>query len=210
MIDYKSYWFNGMGLHEIQLKYLEKIIKENNIKNIIEFGSGGSTKFFCDLREKENLKYKIISFDHNEQYSYNKKHPFLSLHIRDLIKCSDEDFNLMFSEKEYNRNKFINCQTEKDNFRVKNAFYDLQKNDISCDKVDLVILDGPNGNGRSLSFLHLKDKILENCFILIDDSDHYDFIEKCKEVFDCEIIVHGKHPEIHPLFNYAILKVKKK
>jgi hypothetical protein len=74
--------------------------------------------------------------------------------------------------------------------------------------IDLAILDGPNGNGRSISFLHLKDKISKDCAIFIDDSDHHDYLERCSQVFDTEILVHVNDPQIHPLFNYAIVKVK--
>ena len=76
------------------------------------------------------------------------------------------------------------------------------------ENIDLVVLDGPNGNGRSISFLHLKDKLSKKSFILIDDSDHYDFVERCKQVLNAEVIVHENDPSIHPLFNYTIVEVK--
>lgn len=204
---YENYWINGMGLHSTQLKHIEKLIVENDLQTIVEFGSGQSTRFFNDLREEKNLNYKLYSFDHNAQYSYPGDHDFLSMHIAEIIKCDDESFNEMFETKTYNKERFMNCQNEKDNFRVKNCFYDITSDDLP-DNIDLIILDGPNGNGRSISHLHLQNKLAEKSFILIDDSDHYDFVERCKQVLDAEVIVHENDTSIHPLFNYAILEVK--
>ena len=113
----------------------------------------------------------------------------------------------MFKSGEYDEKCFINRQDEIDNFSARNCFYDMTENDLP-DDIDLVILDGPNGNGRSISFLHLKNKLSNGAYILIDDSDHYDFIERCKQVLDVDLIVHENNPSIHPLFNYAIMKVK--
>tara|TARA_R100000008_G_C3582511_1_gene169596 strand:+ start:974 stop:1597 length:624 start_codon:yes stop_codon:yes gene_type:complete len=206
-MNYESYWLDGMGLHSSQLKHLEKIITENGIKTIVEFGSGNSTKFFVDLREEKNLNYKIYSFDNYEHYAYKGTHDFLKLNISEIINCSDESFNEMFETKTYNKDKFVNCQIEKDNFRVENSFYDITSDDLP-DNIDLVLLDGPNGNGRSISFLHLQNKLSEKSFILIDDSDHHDFIERCQQVLDAGVIIHEKDSTVHPLFNYAIMEVQ--
>ena len=206
-MNYESYWLGGMGLYSSQLKHLEKIIIENGIKTIVEFGSGNSTKFFVDLRQEKNLNYSIHSFDHNEEYSYPDTHDFLNLNIVEIAKCNDENFEEMFETKTYNKEKFVNCQYEKNNFRVKNSFYDITSDDLP-ENIDLVVLDGPNGNGRSISFLHLQNKLSEKSFIVIDDSDHHDFIERCKQVLDAEVIIHEKDSTVHPLFNYAIMEVQ--
>jgi len=206
-MNYEGYWINGMGLHSSQLNQLEKLILDNNIKTIVEFGSGQSTRFFTDLRREKKLDYQIYSFDHNAQYAYPFRHDFLNLHIAEIAQCDDESFDEMFKTKEYNKDKFVNCQHELDNFRVRNCFYDISPDDLP-DNIDLVVLDGPNGNGRSISFLHLQNKLSEKSFILIDDSDHYDFLERCKQVLNATTIVHESDPSIHPLFNYAIMEIQ--
>ena len=48
--------------------------EENDIKTIVEFGSGQSTRFFHDLREENKLDYTLYSFDHNKEYSYSQTH----------------------------------------------------------------------------------------------------------------------------------------
>ena len=54
-MNYEGYWINGMGLHSSQLNQLEKLILDNNIKTIVEFGSGQLTRFFTDLRREKKL-----------------------------------------------------------------------------------------------------------------------------------------------------------
>jgi len=207
-MNYQSYWCGGMGLHESQLKQIQDIIVNNNVKTIVEFGSGQSTRFLCDLREEKSFDYQIYSFDHHPQYCYKGEHEFLHSNRLDLVCCDDESFNAMFENKLYNESAFVNCQGEKDNFRLKNGFYDMNEHDLPND-IDLVILDGPNGNGRSISYLHLKNRVSRGCNILIDDSDHYDFVERCSQIFDTEVLAHVNNPQIHPLFNYAIVRVSR-
>ena len=90
MIDHSSYWINGMGLHSSQLKELETIILNQNIKTIVEFGSGQSSRFLNDLKTLHNLDYSVTSFDHNDVYAFE------SSIIRDLVSCSDDTFDSIF------------------------------------------------------------------------------------------------------------------
>ena len=208
-MNLQQYWLGGMGLHEKVLTHIARVIVENKVKTIVEFGSGASTSFLMKLREELSLSYNVFSFDHHPVYSYGLQHEGLTLTRRDLQSCSNEVFERMFKNRLLEKDEFQSAQHEKDNFRAQNVFYDISSSDIPPE-VDLVIVDGPNGNGRSIAYLHLIDKISDECIIVLDDSDHYDFIERCHEVFDTEVLVHESHPEIHHNFSYAILKVRRK
>jgi len=209
LIDYDALWNNGMGLHKIQFDEILNILKKKKIKTVVEFGSGGSTQFLCLTRSHLNLDFNITSFDHSKDFSFKGDFPFLDLKIRNLNKCSDDDFNRCFANSVYPIGDFHDCQNEENNFRVRNAFYNIDKNDLP-ENIDLVILDGPNGNGRSLAFPLIKEKISDECWVMIDDSDHYDFVERCKETFETEVIKSVKDQEIHQLFSYCLVKIKKK
>ena len=203
-----SYFRDGMGLHDTQIKSLKRIIKENNVKQVVEFGSGASTQFFIDFHG-ETDGYQITSFDHDPQYMFAKKHDALTLNLKQLIECTDERYESMFESKTYDRSNFTDVPaSDTRNFRAKNRFYDIEAN-LLPDKIDLVLLDGPNGNGRSISFLHLKDKLADTCHIMIDDSDHYDFVDRCQSVLGGSVIELVIDPRIHPLFSYAIIRIEK-
>ena len=101
--EYNYYSNGGGGLCKPTLEWIYNIIKNNNIKNIIEFGSGKSTEFLIDVRKELNLNYNIDSFDNDENYCYNgDNHDFLNLQITDLLSCSDSDYNDMFENKVFN------------------------------------------------------------------------------------------------------------
>ena len=68
-----------------------------------------------------------------------------------------------------------------------NCFYDIDEYDLQKN-YDLVILDGPHGNGRNLAFLIIKQYIEPGTFIFIDDIVHYDFEEKLKMCYDVDEI----------------------
>jgi len=200
MMDHGSYWLNGMGLHSSQLIELQNIILSNNVQNIVEFGSGQSTKFLNDLKKLRGLDYSITSFDHNNNYAFSTSK------VKDLVSCDDKTFDSIFKNKKINKDLFLNVQHEKDNFRAKNCFYDLTEEDLP-DNVDLVILDGPNGNGRSLAFVHLVDRLKSPCYIMIDDVNHYDFLSRAKQIFDYDVVTHIEDKKIHPLFSYAVIRI---
>lgn len=68
----------------------------------------------------------------------------------------------------------------------KNNFYEIKNNEITG-TYDLVVLDGPNGNGRRIAFLYLINHLRNGTFVFIDDYTHYDFIERFGQLFDYEI-----------------------
>jgi len=68
---------------------------------------------------------------------------------------------------------------------AKNNFYDVQENDIVGD-YDLMILDGPNGNGRNIAFLHMMGHLKPGSHVFIDDHSHYDFKETFLKLFKAE------------------------
>ncbi|MGL4821298.1 MAG: hypothetical protein ACRC5C_15210, partial [Bacilli bacterium] len=43
------------------------------------------------------------------------------------------------------------------------------------EQIDVVLLDGPHGNGRSLAFPMLYDRLAPNALVLVDDHTHYPF-----------------------------------
>ena len=85
-------------------------------------------------------------------------------------------------------------------------FYNIKKDDLDG-YYDMVILDGPNGNGRSIAFRHLVDKVRPGTKIIVDDYHHYPFIEDCKKLLNVNIIKQINLPDFHRLHGYAILEV---
>ncbi len=191
-MNFEKYKNDGWGISVDGFKEIYKILQEHKISNVVEFGSGISTKFFIDY----DSTLKILSFDNEVKYQHE-----IAV-MRPLVECSDESYELMFKTKQYNQDAF-KLRTDPPHTRQKNCFYQIEE-DILKDKYDLVILDGPHGNGRSISFLHLKGKLNIPSYIFIDDYNHYDFVDRCNMIFDTEIIAE-KHVERDC---YILLKIK--
>lgn len=187
-----KYINGGWGLSKKAFEILEQTIleiaksKSHNKIRIIEFGSGISTQFLVDIKFFYNLDIEITSFDNDINYCFKPKqrYSFLNFKLRPLVECNDFDYNEMFKTKEYNRDK-MNVRMEPPHTRQKNCFYDMKDLDING-YYDLVIIDGPNGNGRNFSYLVLKNHLKTHSKIFIDDFDHYDFVDKMKLIFDCK------------------------
>lgn len=187
-MDIEKYKNDGWGLSRKQLIELLEIIKnfESNNLRVLEFGSGKSTEFLVDVVLNKIKNLEITSFDDNIQYAYQGDYEFLKLKIRELLECDDETYDLMFKNLEIDINK-LNRKTTPLTSRQKNNFYEILPDDI-FGIYDLMILDGPNGNGRNFSFLYVKNHLTIGSVVLVDDFNHYDFMEKLSLLFEYEVL----------------------
>ena len=87
--------------------------------------------------------------------------------------------------------KFWNLPTEQyPETRVRNVFYEFNYRNWQDGTIDLLIIDGPNGNGRSLAFPFLKNAMRFPSWVLIDDYLDYPFLDDLKRVFVANVISH--------------------
>jgi hypothetical protein len=206
-MDFNKFYKEGWGLHRGTIEQVYNLIRNNNITSVLEFGSGASTEFFIEARNELNKAYTIDSFDHNIDFSYNSTKPdYLNLMIRDLVVCSDESYNEMFKTKKFNDSAFVTTEKKLDT-GIRNATYKLNKGDLKK-SYDLVLIDGPNGNGRNFSYFYMKNRLKSGSIVVIDDYFHYDFVEKLGEFFEYELISEIKFSNDHPNKGHVIVKIK--
>jgi hypothetical protein len=201
-MNYDKYKNDGWGLSKMALIKIKEVLASMNKSsiNIIEFGSGKSTEFLRDLNKETDVDLLITTFDNDTKYAFKTKDgDNVNLIMRDLVECTDSDHNSMFANKTFNR-LAMKPKTSKLTTRQKNNFYNVQDGDIQG-VYDLMILDGPNGNGRDISFLHMKEHLIKDSFVFIDDYTHYDFVDKFLTIFDGELVFADDD-------KYVIYKVK--
>jgi hypothetical protein len=211
-MELEKYKNDGWGLSKKQLNELLGIIKDfkSDKIRVLEFGSGKSTEFLVDVVLNKIKSIEITSFDDNIEYAYNGNYEFLDLKIRQLLECDDKSYELMFNNLSIDSNllhKKITPLTS----RQKNNFYEILPGDISG-TYELMILDGPNGNGRNLSFLHVKNHLTINSIVLVDDFNHYDFMQRLSLLFEYEVIYEnqgGGVDQWNTGGNYKIVKITK-
>lgn len=164
---------------------------KQNKYEILEFGGGQSTLFW----NQYNLKNLFITtFEHDKFWFNELKEKLTSNQINlkhmPLKQINDSIRNNMFEnindvENLYIQNSTLIDDSESSNTRIKNAFYSWEKLDR---KIDGIVLDGPHGNGRSLLFPLIKDYIKVGTVILLDDYNHYPFLDDLRNIADFEII----------------------
>jgi hypothetical protein len=209
-MDLSKYHNDGFGISVLGFTKLLELIKNNDNEelNVVEFGSGISTMFLNDVVTNNIKKLNITSFDNDANYMYKKSdnQDYIKLLLRGLVECGDENYKKQFDDKKYDKTLMFD-KTSKLDCSQKNNFYDIQENDLNG-VYDLVILDGPNGNGRNFSFLHLQNYVKKDTIIFIDDYNHYDFLEKCQSIFNTELLFQHSEGIGYGKDNFVIVKIK--
>ncbi len=182
MVNLDKYKNDGWGLSKKCLENIFEIVKSFNSKsiNVLEFGSGISTEFLVDLNN-EGFDLNIVSYDNDIAFATKAKHQKLKLIICDLVETFDSDFENMFQEGRYEKSFFHKLITEI-HTKQKNIFYEINEEELP-ETVDLMIVDGPHGNGRSIAFLVGLNRLKSGSYVIIDDYNHYDFIEKFQKLY---------------------------
>jgi hypothetical protein len=146
-----KYDYTGWEISPECLIFVQEYISSKKIKklDIVEFGSGASTGVLLEFKETNEIPGVFDSFDCDVKYA----HPYSN--IRQIIPYDDRPVS----------------------FGNDYSFYKLHDGDLRSENYNLVILDGHHGHGRSVAWQHLKDKLANGCVVVIDDYDHYPFVE---------------------------------
>jgi len=135
-------------------------------------------ELFKHLFYKDKTEYKVLEFGSGN--STIKLYDYLKQKVDNVIFYSYEsDSNFLFSHNKINLN-FLSY--DKDN--IKDVV-------LPNEKFDLILIDGPNGDKRSLWYSKIRDTVKEGTIILIDDFNHY----KCSS------------DELERNFNYELLNL---
>jgi hypothetical protein len=188
-MNLEKYKNEGWGLSKLGFeKILEGIQNhETEFPNVVEFGSGTSTRFFMDIGNVE-----VYSFDNDPEYAFkpDRHYENLKLNIVNLVEFSEENFETMFRDKTYYPQYAI-VKASPVHTRQRNTFYNINALKLP-ERIDYLLVDGPHGNGRSIAFLHAFKKFDRNTIIFIDDHTHYPFLEDLKRLIDVEVIFEHK------------------
>lgn len=210
IMNIEKYKNDGWGLSRKCFEEIYELIRGHRLKSIVEFGSGKSTEFFVDMIE-DGFDLEIISFDDSLEFATKVSHNKLNLIITDLIETSDENFNKMFDRRIY-YSTFFEKKTTPIQTKQKNTFYKINDNQLP-NVIDLMVVDGPHGNGRSIAFLHGIGRLKKGSIVVIDDYNHYDFVDRFKTIFPTvELLFESTTGSINQWElggNYVIFKIVK-
>jgi hypothetical protein len=152
-----NYNYTGWEISPDCLMFIQELIVEKNLTklDIVEFGSGKSTELLLSFKSANAIPGVFDSFDADPVYasSYAKIRNIVSYDGRPV--CFGNDY----------------------------SFYDIREGDLTSNGYNLVVLDGHHGHGRSIAWKFLKDRLGIGCLVVIDDYDHYPFVEDFKKIF---------------------------
>jgi hypothetical protein len=190
--------FGGWALSLSSLRYFcYYLLNKIPEINIIELGGGQSTLFWNNLINTQNkCLIKVSTFEHNKSWANKLKKIAKNVNVMffNLKQLSEDEFNLIISHpaeliKTWDSLGTKVSGTEEINTRIKNSFYNVPLTDLPAENsIDGLIVDGPHGNGRSISFPLFYNSLKINSIILIDDYDHYPFLENLGYLYNYEIL----------------------
>ncbi len=209
-------YFGGWALSRSALRtFSAKLFKQFEHPLIVEWGSGQSTLFWSALRQE--IAFTFWGIEHDPDWFYQlqpqlSEHPDFHYRLCALKQFSDQERQALWQRPEYTEQLYKDLGTpvsesEQSNTRLKNAFYDFQPaNCFSPTSIDGVVLDGPNGSGRDIAFALLYPYLKPEAWILIDDFDHYPFLEGLGSLFNYDLV----HVQINAGKRWCLVELKGK
>jgi hypothetical protein len=184
------------SLHPLALSSLPELVRDVSLL-VVECGSGFSTLVLHEWARRRGAPTRILSFEHQtEQIARLRqildpesqacvRHSALSQVTEAVFRkmlAAPGDAPALWRDRADSLPEDLYQQT-----RIARAFYDRLIDDPPCLQPGeglLVVLDGPNGSGRSIAFPLLAPMSGEESFWLIDDWDHYSFLPEMAAVFE--------------------------
>lgn len=169
----------------------------NRPLSIVEFGSGQATVFWSQLSGICDLDCDIRSFEHDSDWARRVRElvddSSVRIFERGLKQLSDAE---VASMKDVSSGSTLSTWSklghtiplsESRNTRIKNCFYSIQEEDFeNLVVIDGLVVDGPHGNGRFLGFILTSELLRENSLVLIDDFNHYSFMQEFARLYRYE------------------------
>jgi len=187
--------YSGWALSKSSIRYFcGEVFSGREKPIIVEFGGGASTIFWNNF----SMEFSLHSYEHDFVWfkklnSYISNNQKITLIFSSLRQFSDTEKITLFQKCTL---PSLSCNNYTDNkdTSAKNLFYNIRPNDFPLQKIDALVLDGPHGNGRSMAFPLFRDYLKPGSIVLIDDFNHYPFLDDLSKVFEYKVIKEFKSP----------------
>lgn len=190
--------YGGMALSNRALTHLcRHMSADNQFYQILELGGGQSTLFWREIIALKLLSISVMTLEHHEEWAVlltKKIDPCdgVTIYPQTLKQISEQEWKEVFQNpsgilevwdtfgKEVSKQDY-------DLYTIRNSFYaELGTLPLKENSVDVMIVDGPHGNGRSLAYPLFSNYLKPDALLLIDDFDHYPFLFDLGRVFSYE------------------------
>lgn len=201
--------FGGWALSKNAIYALcQHLLAQTTAPVLIELGGGQSTLFWDTFAQNANLPLRVITFEHNPRWAEHVQtllspQTKVEMQILPLYQIDEADKGRMFADRAHAFEIWQSSHrpvpvTEYDNTRTPNAFYAVTPELVPpAQSVDAIVVDGPNGSGRSLAYPLLFGALKPEAFILIDDFDHYPFVPDLARLYPFKQFIQRTHTSKH-------------
>ncbi|MEZ0373332.1 MAG: hypothetical protein ACAI44_29860 [Candidatus Sericytochromatia bacterium] len=191
-VERQGGYFGGWALSRSALRTLCACLFTRTRPLIVEWGSGQSTLFWSFLQPL--LPFGFIGIEH-DPYWYRQLSQRVALagdfqyRLAGLKQLSAAEWASLWQAPEQAFRLYPDmgspvAESEYANTRLANGFYAVDCGELfEPGSIDAIVLDGPNGNGRALAFALLYPFLKPDAWILIDDYDHYPFLEQLGRLY---------------------------
>jgi hypothetical protein len=189
----RGFGFTPMALDREALRALAGAMNHGRAWRVLELGGGTSTVFWEGLAALADADIGVTTLEHDPGWFNTLQDILLSPRVRlsrqRLRRIDDAVRERMFADPDHaavmwNRSGEWVPEREYHHFTIRNAFYgDLDRIPASPGAWQALVLDGPHGNGRSLAFPLLANVLAPDAFVLVDDFDHYPFLDDLGRIF---------------------------
>lgn len=210
-------YFSGWALSRSALRSLTGCLWQGRetLPRLVEFGSGQSTRFWQFLSIQVPLG--VISVEHQvafyqdlkAQLNQNSAIDYLHAPLRQISEAEKAELwaDPLTAHLKFSQMGQLLPLEQYPQTRVPLCFYDLDyAATFEPDSLDALLLDGPNGNGRSLAFALMHPFLKPDAWILVDDFDHYyPFLDDLGKLCPFEL----KHVQIQAGKRWCLLQLQK-
>lgn len=187
-------WNYGPALARGALVHLCRHIDANGgTLSVLELGGGRSTFLWQAMLSHGLLDVRAVTLLHEPAQAADlakrtEEGGAVSVICSGLKQITDEEWRRVYTEHSAAAANWpsLGVPVPEDRYRhytIRNAFYEQVELPAADHSVDVMIVDGPHGNGRSLAYPLFAGKLKQGALVLIDDFDHYPFLADLGRVF---------------------------
>jgi hypothetical protein len=187
-------WNYGPALDRSALVHLCRHIEAGDAPiSVLELGGGRSAFLWQAFQSMGLLSVNVVTLLHDpvpaEQLARRTREGGAVLVMRSGLKqITDEEWERLFADPSVAADMWPSAGTgvaseNYHHYTIRNTFYDNVQLPLGEQAVDVMIVDGPHGNGRSLAYPLFSRKLKPDALILVDDFDHYPFLADLGRIF---------------------------
>lgn len=192
--------YEGMALSKRALVHLcRRLEAKEETCHVLELGGGQSTLFWREICSLDLLPVKVSVLEHHREWMKRlsklvEDTESITIYLQTLKQITDKEWEFIFSDPEKALAHWPLFgspvpESHYDLYTIHNTFYaEVDHLPLKKQSLDVMIVDGPHGNGRSLAFPLFSQLLKPDALVLVDDFDHYPFLDDLERVFHYEEI----------------------